>query len=260
MPPTSERPNHMAAMLQVVALGGYGTWLWLGVSLLLGPNQLQRDGVTMALLLGGVLVATELLPAGHRGRRSAAIAWATWLPPLLAVATLAFGDIHGATTRGVGAALMVGSFAALWIITHADRERLPTTLRRATTLLPTCRLANAAYLGGLWLWLCLRTRGVIDSYAWPLLLLVLALGLGLLDSGLWQALQERESDTARNMEKLPARLAAALLAYALPCIALLQGDANGSLLAAALAAPACVAGRLLDRYLYECALEQAGSC
>lgn len=275
-----DRPHRAAALLQVLAITGYGIWLWLGLALLLGLGPPGRSGTLIPLGLGAVLVGSGLLLAclripglarwhgwqprpGHRPTRSALVALATWLP-VLAVAGLAHGNNGFWATRLAGAALMLCSLVSLLLATHDDRACLPPPLQRATALLPACRITIAAYIGGLWLWLCVLAQGEFDggrgAYLWILLLLALALGQGLLESGLWQSLHEPEAPAgaaAVSRHRFPARLLAALLSYALPCTALLLGGASGSLLAAALAAPGCVLGQLLERWLYEGALADA---
>lgn len=269
-------PTRASTLLQALATGGYGVWLWLGLSLLLGLSRLGRSGILATLGLGAVLVGAGLLLAclrvpglarwhgwqprpGHRPTRSALMALATWLP-VLAVAGLAQGNNSFWVTRLAGALLMLCSLVSLLLATHDDRACLPPPLQRATALLPARRITAAAYTGGLWLWLSVLVQGEPDfgrgAYLWVLLLLALALGHGLLESGLWQSLRESgplagEDEGRRHFF---ARLAAALLSYALPCTALLLGGTTGSLLAAALAAPSCVLGQLLERHQYEAAL------
>ena len=276
---TPDRPTRAAALLQVLAIGGYGVWMWLGLSLLLGLSRLGRSGTLAPLGLGAVLVGIGLVLAclrvpglalwhgwqprpGHRPTRSALMALATWLP-VLAVAGLAHGDNGFWVTRLAGALLLLCSLVSLLLATHGDRACLPPPLQRATALLPACRITAAAYTGGLWLWLSVLAQGGFDggrgNYLWTLLLLALALGLGLLESGLWQSLREPGASAAGDRGRFPGRLVAALLSYALPCTALLLGGAAGSLPAAALAAPGCVLGQLLERYLYEAALAASGS-
>lgn len=275
----TERPTRAAALLQVLATGGYGVWLWLGLSLLLGLSRLGRSGTLVPLGLGAVLVGAGLVLAclrvprlatwrgwqprpGHRPTRSALMALVTWLP-VLAVAGLAHGDNSFWVTRLAGALLMLCSLVSLLLATHDDRACLPGPLQRATALLPACRITIAAYTGGLWLWLSVLAQGGFDggraAYLWVLLLLALALGLGLLESGLWQSLREPETPggVAAKRGRFPLRLVAALLSYALPCTALLLGATTGNLPAAALAATGCVLGQLLERYLYEAALADA---
>lgn len=274
--PTMGRPSRIAVLLQVLAAGGYGVWLWLGLSLLLGLSPPGRSGTLVPLALGTALVGTGLLLAalrvpglatwhgwqprpGHRPTRSALTALGTWLP-VLAVAGLAQGDNHFWITRLAGALLMLCSLVSLLQATHDDRARLPAPLQRATALLPTCRITAAAYAGALWLWLSVLAQGefasVHGAYLWILLLLTLGLGLGLLESALWQSLCEPEAfvgEMASN-GRFRVRLVAALLTYALPCTALLLGGIAGSLPAAALAAPGCALGLLLERHLYEATL------
>jgi len=278
---TSARPNRAAALLQVLATTGYGIWLWLGLSLLLGLSPPGRSGTLIPLGLGSVLAGSGLLLAclripglvswhgwlprpGHRPTRSALMALATWLP-VLAVAGLAHGDNGFWVTRLAGATLMLCSLVSLLLATHDDRARLPPALQRATALLPACRITIAAYIGGLWLWLSVLAQdefiGGRGAYLWILLLLALALGQGLLESGLWQSLREPEAPAGEsattNRGRFPARLVASLLSYALPCTALLLGGASGNLAAAVLAAPGCLLGQLLERWLYEAALADA---
>lgn len=278
--PSNARPTRAAALMQVLATGGYGVWLWLGLSLLLGVSPPGRNGTLVPLGLGAVLTGSGLLLAslripglaswhgwqprpGHRPTRSALMALATWLP-VLAVAGLARGDNGFWVTRLAGAALMLCSLVSLLLATHDDRACLPLPLQRATALLPACRITIAAYIGGLWLWLCVLAQGEFEggrgAYLWVLLLLALSLGQGLLESGLWQSLREPETPSGEAVAKhgsFPARLVAALLSYALPCTALLLGGVAGSLPAAALAAPGSLLGQLLERYLYEGALAVA---
>ncbi|MEW9622957.1 hypothetical protein [Rhodanobacter geophilus] len=277
----TDRPTRAAALLQVLATGGYGLWLWLGLSLLLGLSRLGRSGTLVPLGLGAVLVGAGPVLAclrvpglatwhgwlprpGHRPTRSALMALATWLP-VLAVAGLAHGNNSFWVTRLAGALLMLCSLVSPLLATHDDRACLSAPLQRATALLPACRITIAAYTGGLWLWLSVLAQGGFDggraAYLWFLLLLTLALGLGLLESGLWQSLREPDTPTgggvAGKRNRFSLRFVAALLSYALPCAALLLGGTAGSLLAAALAAPGCVLGQLLERYLYETALADA---
>ena len=277
---STARPNRAAALLQVLALVGYGVWLWLGLSLLLGLSPPGRSGTLVPLGLGAMLVGLGLLLAclripglaswhgwrprpGHRPTRSALMALTTWLP-VLAVAGLAHGNNSFWVTRLAGALLMLCSLVSLLLATHDDRARLPPLLQRATALLPACRITIAAYIGGLWLWLSVLAQGEFvgarGAYLWILLLLTLALGQGLLESGLWQSLREPEAipgEAAANRGRFPLRLVASLLSYALPCTALLLGGVSGNLLAAAFAAPGCLLGQLLERWLYEGALADA---
>src|SRR6185312_1094558 len=133
----SARSNRAAALLQVLATTGYGIWLWLGLSLLLGLSPPGRSGTLIPLGLGAVLAGSGLLLAclripglaswhgwlrrpGHRPTRSALMALATWLP-VLAVAGLAHGDNGFWVTRLAGTALMLCSLVSLLLATHDDR-------------------------------------------------------------------------------------------------------------------------------------------
>lgn len=273
----ADRPSHAAMLLQVIASGGYGLWLWLGLSLLLGLSPRGRSGILVPLALGSELVGLGLLLAVlrvpglaswhgwlprpyHRPSRSALMALATWLP-VLAVAGLAQGNNTFWITRLAGALLMLCSLVSLLRVTHDDRDRLPAPLQRATALLPACRITMAAFSGGLWLWLSMSVQDKFGSdhgaHLWILLLLALALGLGLLESALWQSLREPEAlagETVINRGRFAMRLVAGTLTYAFPCTALLISGLTGNLPAATLAAPACALGLLLERHLYESAV------
>lgn len=275
--PMLGQPSRITVLLQVLATGGYGVWLWLGLSQLLGLNPLGRSGTLAPLALGAALVGIGLLLVclrvpgaaswhgwqprpGHRPPRSALVVLAAWLL-MLAVAGLVQGDHSRWITRLAGALLVLCSLVSLLQATHDDRARLPVPLQRATALLPARRVTVAAYAGGLWLWLSVLAQDRFASdhgtYLWILLLLALALGLGLLESALWQSLREPEAsagETIPDLGRFAMRLAAALLTYAVPCTALLLGGITGSLPAAACAAPGCTLGLLLERYLYESTL------
>ncbi|MBD8898704.1 hypothetical protein [Rhodanobacter sp. DHG33] len=272
--PAMDHPSRGTVLLQVLAIGGYGMWLWLGLSLLLGLSPLGRRGTLIPLALSAALVGIGLLLArprlsesttrhgqntasDHRPPRSMPMALATWLL-MLAAAALAQSSNSFWITRLAGALLMLCSLVSLLQATHDDRTRLPTLLQRATALLPACRITTAAYAGGLWLWLSVLAQGKFVSdhgtYLWILLLLALALGLGLLESALWQSLREPEAfagETTPDRGWLPTRLVAALLTYALPCTALLLGGMTGNLPVAAIAAPGCALGLALERHLYQ---------
>lgn len=279
--PPRRHPIRAVALLQVLAAAGYGVWLWLGLALLLGLGQSGRSGTLVPLALGAVLVGAAPLLAclrvpgltqwhgwqprpGHRPTRSALTALLTWLP-VLAVAGLAHGDNSFWVTRLAGATLMLCCLVSLSQATHDDRAPLPAPLQRATALLPASRITTATYTGGLWMWLSVLTQqGAFQdgrgAYLWALLLLALALGLGLLESGMWQSLRgepEGATGEAASRHRFPARLLAALLTYALPCTALLLGGATGHLAAAAVAAASALLGQMLERQLYESALADA---
>jgi hypothetical protein len=95
------------------------------------------------------------------------------------------------------------------------------------------------------------------SDLWILLLLALALLLGLLEDMRWQLLDARQAgrDPAEAPPLPPVRFVAAALVYVLPCAALLLTERfGGGLLAAALAVPSCLLGKVLEQHVYESAL------
>lgn len=85
-------------------------------------------------------------------------------------------------------------------------------------------------------------------------LLALALLLGLLEGMRWQLLgwpHDAGGDT-EAAQLPPTRYVAALLVYVLPCAALLLSERYGDgLLAAAVAAPSCLLGKMLEQRVYE---------
>jgi hypothetical protein len=85
-----------------------------------------------------------------------------------------------------------------------------------------------------------------------LVLLIMALLLGLIEGMRWHALRLSDTQPASQGDRVaPARFAAALLGYAIPCIALLLADrwqASGAL--ALLAALSAMVGRALEQRLY----------
>ncbi|OHC41079.1 MAG: hypothetical protein A2211_07095 [Rhodanobacter sp. RIFOXYA1_FULL_67_6] len=90
-----------------------------------------------------------------------------------------------------------------------------------------------------------------------MLLLALALLLGLLEGMRWQSLGVPHG-TGGEMEVHdvpPARFVAAIFIYVLPCAALLLTERfGGGLLAAAVAVPSCLLGKMLEQRVYETAL------
>ena len=69
---TPDRPTRAAALLQVLAIGGYGVWMWLGLSLLLGLSRLGRsgtlavDGLSLAVRPGEILGVAGVSGNGQR--------------------------------------------------------------------------------------------------------------------------------------------------------------------------------------------------
>lgn len=263
--------------LRVLAVSGYGLWMWLGMALALGLHRVGRNGTLMPLALGAILVSLGLVLTclrvrpvpdwhgwrpgrGSRPTRSALMALVTYLP-MLAVAGLARGDNAFWATRLSGVLLMLCSLASLIYSAYRYRSRLSPGMRRISSLLPVSRLATAWYAGGLWLWLCTLVQDELhythNLYPWILLLLVLALLLGLLESMRWQPVLA--ADVPHGVVPVhglrPLRFIAALFTYVVPCGALLLTEhADVGLVAAAVAVPSCLLGKMLEQQLYASAL------
>ncbi|NMW24819.1 hypothetical protein HFP05_10725, partial [Rhodanobacter denitrificans] len=192
--------------------------------------------------------------------RAALMALVTFLPVLLVII---LGDGHGHTPamRLAGVVLMLCSLVSLVYTAYRYRSRLSPGLQRVSSSLPVSRLVTAWYGGGLWLWLCMMVQGGLEppqsAYPWILLLLALALLLGLLEGMRWQSLGVPHG-TGGEMEVHdvpPARFVAAIFIYVLPCAALLLTERfGGGLLAAAVAVPSCLLGKMLEQRVYETAL------
>lgn len=252
--------------LRVLAGTGHGLWMLQGAALALGIFRHGRSASLVPLGLGAVFVSLGLLlalirfpgvPAWHgwrpgRGRRPGAealIAMAAYLP-MLALAGLARGDNDFWPTRVAGAALMLGSLVSL-LYRSGRLHHQPRSVMR----LSGGRVVSALYGGGLWLWACLAAgrgggAGIDDpaSQPWLLLLLALALVLGLFEGMRWQALRPPASPGG-GVE--PVRMLAAVLTYAVPCLAVLFSDKGlPAGLATLVAASSCLLGRILERCLY----------
>jgi hypothetical protein len=266
-------------LLEVLAFTGYGMWMLLGLSLALGIYSNGRGESLVPLSLGagfitlGLLVACLRLPAipdwhgwrmgrGSRPTREAMMALLAYLP-MLAVAALARGDNDFWATRVAGAALTLVSLAALIHTAHGFGMRSAPALVRATSHLPTSRVISACYAGGLWLWVCVAAQDdqvtMGSSLYWVLSLLALALLLGGVEGMRWRALQGQAIESnmkPRRIQALsPARFLAAILVYALPCVALLAtGFECAPLWLSIIAAVACGLGKTLEQRLYELAL------
>ena len=270
-------PGYAEILLRVLAISGYGLWIWLGMGLALGMEQIGRCDMRMPLILGTALVGAGLLlvclrrPAAsdwygrQPGRdrwptRAALMALVTFLPVLLVII---LGDGHGHTPamRLAGVALMLCSLVSLVYTAYRYRSQLSPGLQRVSSSLPVSRLVTAWYGGGLWLWLCTMAQGGLESphrvYPWILLLLALALLLGLLEGMRWQSLgAPHGGGSDMDMRNVPpARFVAAVFVYVLPCAALLLTERfGGGLLAATVAVPSCLLGKMLEQHVYETAL------
>ena len=274
-------PGYLAIALQVLADTGYGIWALQGMALAFGIFREGRGESLVPLAVGalfaiaGLIVASVRVPGlpawygWHPGRnawptRQALIALTSFLP-MLAVAGLTRGDNDFWATRLAGAALMLGSLASL--IHSTPRGTFPAAIGNGAVL-PVGRVMAALYGGGLWLWLFVAADGRLavgpaqpEHQPWLLVLLIMALLLGLIEGMRWHAL--RVSDTAETAPRgsvIPARFAAALLGYAVPCVALLLADrwqASGAL--ALVAAFSAMVGRALEQRLYARANRAVGS-
>lgn len=265
-------------LLEVLAFTGYGIWMLLGLALALGiysngrgeslvPLSLGAGFVTLGLLVACLRLATVpdwhgwRMGRGSRPTREAMVALLAYLP-MLAVAALARGDNDFWATRVAGGTLTLASLAALIYTAHGFGVRRAPELSHATSHLPISRVVSACYAGGLWLWVCLAAQDVQTTMGstlyWVLSLLALALLLGGVEGMRWRALQGRgpESDAPRRIQPLtPARFLAAILVYALPCMALLAtGFECAPLWLSVIAAVACGLGKTLEQRLYELAL------
>ena len=276
--PTLVHPLRVGTMLlQVFAFTGFGLWMLLGLALAMGIYSSSRGDTLVPLTLGGALIGiglvaaclrTRWMPVWHgwrigespRPTREALMALATFLP-MMAVAGLARGDNEFWATRLAGAALTLCSLASLVLTARGDIPvRVPHLDSRLSAQLPLSRVVSAAYCGGLWLWLCVigqEDRGVYgaSTLPWIIGLLMLALLRGLIEGMRWQTLLTRFPGRRTRLELQPRRYLAAILAYALPCVALLLTSFDeGRLLLSGLAAVSCVLGLCMELSLYDGAL------
>ena len=271
-------PTYPAVLLRVLAGGGYGLWMLLGLALALGIYRDGRSEALVPLALGGIFVSAGLLAACLRvpslglwhGWRPAERSWptgeallalATYLP-MLAVAGLVRGDNTFWATRLAGAILLLCSVVSLIYTVHGDRRRLASSAQHLLAQLPATRMVSAWYGGGLWLWLCMATQdGGMPPGAqpWIMALLLLALLLGLIEGLRWQALlgsDRRRSDTRARTWR-PARFVAAVFTYAIPSVVLLLIDLSGTgPLLIAVAAISSLLGRTIEQRAYEATLAE----
>lgn len=248
----------------------------LGLALAVGVYPDGRGDVLVPIALGTLLIALGVMAAcaqsrwmphwhgwviekGSRPTRDALIALACGLP-VLAVAGLARGDNAFWATRLSGAAMALCSLGSLIIAAYADaRRQAPGIDHHLATQLPLSRVVSATYGGGLWLWLCAAGQDTdtagLHPMAWIVGLLVLALLRGLVESLRWQAALQRAQTPRGRLELQPGRFLAALLVYAVPCVALLlMSFDQGWLALAALAAVSCTVGMATELSLYDEAL------
>lgn len=261
----------LAVTLRVLAQAGYGLWMLLGLALAFGVFRAGRGESLVPLAVGALLVSLGLLvtslqrswsPAwlgwqpGRRAwpTRSALLGMATYLP-MLAVAGLTRGDNSFWATRAAGATLMLCALATLVYERRALLRKAPVAFRAALET-----LLFASYSGGLWLWLFATADTSVSpddvSHAWVLPLLVLILLLGWAESVRWgrRTAASTASGSARSgTTSLRLRhMTAALLVYAVPCVALLLSDmVRGTIVVALLAVAACLIGRVWEQRLYD---------
>lgn len=269
------RPRHIGTtLLQVAGFDGFGLWMLAGLSLAVGVFPDGRGDALVALMLGALLAGAGLLAVALRSRwmprwhgwtigrgappGDALIALATLLP-VLAVGGLARGDNAFWATRLAGALLALCSLASLLITSYGDaRRHAPGIDAQLATQLPLSRLVSAAYGGGLWLWLCVAAQ--VDendrhALAWIIGLLLLALLRGLIENLRWQAVLPRMPGPRTRFELQPRRYLGALLAYVVPCMALVLASFGQGLVPLALvAAVSCMGGMATELSLYDGAL------
>jgi hypothetical protein len=275
--PLKARPRPLpATLLHVAGFDGFGLWMVLGLALAVGVYPDGRGDVLVPIALGVLLIVLGVMAAcvqsrwmphwhgwviekGSRPTRDALIALACGLP-VLAVAGLARGDNTFWATRLSGAAMALCSLGSLIIAAYADaRRQAPGIDHHLATQLPLSRVVSATYGGGLWLWLCAAGQDTdpegMHPMAWIVGLLVLALLRGLVESLRWQAALQRAQTPRGRLELQPGRFLAALLVYAVPCVALLlMSFDQGWLALASLAAVSCTIGMATELSLYDEAL------
>lgn len=269
-------PCALATALAALEDTGRGIWALLGTALALGLFRHGRGDTLVLLAIGSLFVLSGLAAAVLRRRDD--MAWHGWRPgraafptraallalagflPVLVVAGLSRGDNAFWATRMAGAVLMMCSLAGLLEGGSQGARALGLPPSRQA-MLPTGRVMAALYGGGLWLWVSAAARPGLavapvtsSEQPWLLLLLIMALLLGLIEGMRWHALPghgDGELPRAEPVRIAPGRLVAAILGYAVPCIALLIADrwqANGLL--ALLAAASALAGRILEQRLF----------
>lgn len=269
------RPRRLGSTLLVVCgHDGFGLWMLVGLALAVGVFPDGRGDALVALGLGGLLAAASLvaacmrspwMPSWHgwtisRGTwptSDALIALATLLP-VLGVAGLVRGDNAFWATRLAGVALALCSLSSIIITARGDaRRQAPGIDDRLAKQLPLSRAVSATYGGGLWLWSCVAGQEGANRHpvAWIIGLLLLALLRGLIENLRWQAVVPRMPGPRTRFELQPRRYIAALLAYAVPCLALVLASFGRGLMPITLvAAVSCVVGMAIELSLYDGAL------
>jgi hypothetical protein len=243
--------------MQVLAQGGYGLWLLLGMALALRLYPAGRGDALVPLALGAALVGAGALASllhlplvpdwlgwrfgrGSRPNRRAMLAMVTFLP-MLGLAGLVRGDNQFWATRLSGAVLACCSLACLAYVMSGTPGRPEGRLHILG------RVVSACYAGGLWLWLCLISQDgaeprLINSEPWILVLLLAAL---LTDVAL--ALRQ-----PRLRQTWPGYLFAAVLVYLVPCLIVLLAQLHEPrALLVALAIVSCVAGKSVEQRLHD---------
>ncbi|HET6552918.1 MAG TPA: hypothetical protein VFG49_05200 [Dyella sp.] len=272
----ARRAGLLATLLQVAGFDGFGLWMLGGLALAVGAFPEGRGDVLVPLAMGAALAGVGLIAACLHSRwmphwhgwvirhgswpTADALAALGTLLPVLALAGLVRGDNAFWATRLAGALLAVCSLGSLILTSHADaRRRAPGMDVKLATQLPLSRVISAAYGGGLWLWLCVVGQDVDDANrhptAWIVGLLMLALLRGLIENMRWQSVLVRADGAGARYELPPRRYLAALLGYAVPCLALLLSSyGGGQLMIAAVAAVSCLVGMGIELTLYDGAL------
>ena len=272
---------YAASLLQVLIRCGYALWMLLGLALALHAYSTGRSDALVPLAVGATFVGLGLLAAGlnlparfdwfgwrprPHGRPGVAamVALATWLP-MLAVAGLTHGNNDFWATRLAAAGLWLGSAVTLVVYACHDHAATPRELRQPASARPLSCVLSSCYSGGLWLWLCvvLQDQTVLPPqiHVWVIGLLLLALLLGLTEGIRWQSLRAAEAaDMRHDQGNKPRRLLAAVLIYAVPCVALLLADRLPLHVAAAIvAAVCCVLGLGIELHGCQHALDDCSS-
>lgn len=214
----------LSALAMVLPATSYALWAMIGAALAFNAELQGRSEVLVQLALGLSLLIAGLLAAAVRRplwplwrsltmpaplppNRERLLAMMTLLP-MLGVAGLVRGDNDFWATRLLGGVLALSCLAVL-ISASVRIQRRPST----ETGGPGDALISMIFSGGLWFWMCMvlqgphRAAGLID-----------ALRLGLLVVGLTAALTQWPAMHRRRL--------AALLAFVVPCLALVVASTH----------------------------------